>query len=235
VSRPGEHAHAQRRRAPGGTGVHSRARVRSLLRRITLPVGLGCTALLFAGAALLADPPGAAPDAPYADRTRPTDTGAVVPEGAVDAIELAHWIRDAKPGLLVLDIRDAASFEAYHIPTARHVPVEKLAALVAEPGETLVLYADDASPAAARAAELRRRGYEQAYWLHAGLADWADRILEPTLRADAGEAERAAFREISDLARWFGGIPRTDAGAPAASSASPVSASARVKAIRRGC
>jgi len=198
-------------------------------QQLTSSRGLAWVAFLLAAAALLADPPGAAPDG-----LRAAVPAAGSPALAVDAIALARWIRDAKPGLRVLDIRAAAAFEAYHVPTARHVPRNRLDAALPEPGETVVLYTDDGATAAAAVAGLRARGYDQTFWLEDGLAGWADRILEPTLRADATGAERAEFREIADLARWFGGVPRTDAGAPANAEA-PASASARVKAIRRGC
>jgi rhodanese-related sulfurtransferase len=199
------------------------------VRHVESARALGMLAFLLAAGALFVDPPGAAPTA------RGAAPGvADVPEAAIGTIELARWIRDARPGLRVLDIRDAGEFEAYHIPTALHVPRGDLPSAAPEPGETVVLYTDGDQPAADAVAELRARGYDQVFWLHEGLAGWADRILEPTLRADATEAERAAFRDVSDLARWFGGVPRTDAGAPVTATPA-VSASARVKAIRRGC
>jgi rhodanese-related sulfurtransferase len=181
------------------------------------------------------------------DRRAPGEVGGVNAEGAeadgVDALELARWIRDGKVGLRVVDVRDSVAFDAYHIPTAQRLPASALAGVNAAEGETIVLYTDDSTPAAELARAQRGRGQVGTVYLRGGLAAWANAILEPTLPAEASAEERAAFAEVSTLARWFGGMPRILAPGEAAAArperatgASPAAnAAARVRAIRRGC
>ena len=44
----------------------------------------------------------------------------------VTAIELATWIKDRKPGLRVIDVRSAAEFDNFHLPTAERIPLDAL-------------------------------------------------------------------------------------------------------------
>ena len=142
----------------------------------------------------------------------------------VSALQLAAWIRDRRPGLRVLDVRSAPEFEAYHIPSAEHVPLASLAAMRPRAGETLVLYSEGGAHAGQAWVLLRALGFRDVYFLAGGLLDWMEDVMQPALGTGAESARIAA------LSRYFGGTPRPGAGAPDASSATAV---ARLR--RRGC
>ena len=126
----------------------------------------------------------------------------------VDAIELAAWIRDRKPGLRVVDVRGAEDFAAFHLPTAEHVTLTGLTRAGFRADETVVLYSEGGTHAAQGWFFLRARGIERVYFLRGGLYEWMTEVVNPTLPADASPARRAEFARTAELSRYFGGVPR---------------------------
>jgi rhodanese-related sulfurtransferase len=145
----------------------------------------------------------------------------------VTAIELAEWIRDRKPGLRVLDVRADSEYAAYHIPSAEHVPLARIASLRPAGGETLVLYSEGGAHAAQAWVLLRAVGFAHVYFLRGGLLDWMEDVMNPVLAADA--------ERVRAVSRYFGGVPRqapavTDSAAPRRDAATLVR-----QVRRRGC
>jgi rhodanese-related sulfurtransferase len=136
-----------------------------------------------------------------------------VPAGAaqpdyVSAPELATWIMRGESSLHVFDVRSAADYERFHIPTATHGTLETLASESLPSPSRIVVYADD-GPSAARAwALLRARGYD-ARVLREGLYEWIARVHEPRLADDATVAERESFEGAAEMSRYFGGLARS--------------------------
>jgi rhodanese-related sulfurtransferase len=147
----------------------------------------------------------------------------------VAALDLARWIRYEKPGLRVIDVRDAAAFEAFAIPGAEQRTVDELAREPWAPEATVVIYADDEASAARARAVLRSRGVTSALVLRGGVSAWARTISAPVLPARPSPEEAVASRELAEMSRWFGGVPRV--GEPGADSAR--ASIARIG--RRGC
>jgi rhodanese-related sulfurtransferase len=145
----------------------------------------------------------------------------------VDAIELAGWIRQRKPGLRVIDLRSSEEFEEYHIPRAEPMTIQALAAMPLRSSETVVLYSGGGAHAAQGWVFLRSRGFENVYFLRGGLAEWIDQVMNPTLPKNASPQDVARFARTAELSRYFGGLPRTGVD-PA-----PSQSSAAVR--RRGC
>jgi rhodanese-related sulfurtransferase len=139
-------------------------------------------------------------------------------------LDLAEWIRDRKPGLRVLDIRESAEFDAEHVPTAESIALEALVTTSFLPGETIVVYSPEGGHAAQAWVLLRALGYEHVYSLRGGWAAWSREVLHPTVADDATGEERAAFARASALGRYFGGAPREG-----------VRRETPVKARHRGC
>jgi hypothetical protein len=111
----------------------------------------------------------------------------------------------------VIDLRSAAAFDDYHLPTAEHLPIGSAATLALSPDQIVVFYAerDDQAIEAARTV----RGDGRAYALAGGLQAWTADVMGPTLPEGASAKDRAAFAEISALSRYFGGTPRTGVSA----------------------
>jgi len=161
----------------------------------------------------------------------------------VDAIELARWIRERRPGVRVFDVRSAAEFEGYRLPGAEHVALDQLARIPLAPADTVVLYSQGGAHAAQGWVLLRVRGHANAWFLAGGLDEWVAEVMEPRPPGDTSLAERERFREASELSRWLGGLP-SPAGEASASwgnrSAVPLPA-VRVprdttpRIYRRGC
>ena len=147
----------------------------------------------------------------------------------VTALELAAWIKDRKPGLRVVDVRSAAEFATYAIPTAENIPLEPLMRTTFQPHEAVVLYSEGGAHAGQAWVLLRALGVFNAYFIAGGLADWRDEVMAPTLPPDATREDRQAFARTSDLSRYFGGQPSTGER----SCASPAIATANIR--RRGC
>jgi rhodanese-related sulfurtransferase len=151
----------------------------------------------------------------------------------VDAIDLAQWIRERKPGLRVIDVRTAAEFDEYHVPAAENIPIEGLSKATFAPSDTIVMYSQGGAHAAQAWVLLRALGHKQVFFLSGGLDEWATDVMAPLLPDDATPAERQAFERASEISRYFGGVPHAGPR-PAPGSASPAAA-VLTKLKRRGC
>jgi rhodanese-related sulfurtransferase len=122
--------------------------------------------------------------------------------------ELAGWIVAGRADYRLLDLRDEAAFDAYHIPTAEHAPLGALRAAELPRNEKLVLYSDGGIHAAQAWMLLHARGHRNAYTLLGGLEGWKEDVLFPLAPADQSPVAQARFERAQALARFFGGTPR---------------------------
>jgi len=119
----------------------------------------------------------------------------------VSALQLAQWIRDGRPGLRVLDLRDSSAFETRHIPSAESFGLMQLPSVLPKPGETIVLYSDDDLRDAQGAAWLAEVGHTRVHVLRGGMSAWMREVIDPVVQGDSAAA-------IAALSRYFGGVPR---------------------------
>lgn len=126
----------------------------------------------------------------------------------VTAVELAQWIRSQRQDLRVIDVRDSASFDAYHIPRAERIALDDLVTTQFSRDETLVLYSDGGAHAAQGWVLLRAMGHKRVYFLRGGLDEWLADIMNPTLAASASDSARESFAKLSEISKYFGGLPR---------------------------
>ena len=98
--------------------------------------------------------------------------------------ELAHWIIDKTPDIQIIDLRNSAGFEKYHIPGAIHLPLAKLTdkqALEAVNDEKTNILASNGNSRAGQAwLLLKQMGYENVYILAGGLNYWVQVFNNPT-------------------------------------------------------
>jgi uncharacterized membrane protein YedE/YeeE/rhodanese-related sulfurtransferase len=162
---------------------------------------------------------------PYPAATARGFSTALRASDRVTATEVASWIKDRRPGLRIIDLRSASTFDDYHVPTAEQHSVESLTMLSVSRDETLVLYGSDERQAVEALTIVRGRA--QAFILSGGVTSWLDEVMSPTLPANASTQQTAAFARVSELSRYFGGTPRIGGQASARQS---------VQQIRkRGC
>lgn len=159
----------------------------------------------------------------------------------VTAVELAGWIKERREALRVIDVRDSAEFEEFHIPGAERVALSRLVTTPFRRDETIVLYSDGGAHAAQGRVFLRSLGYKRVYSLRGGLYEWLDEVMNPTLSTDATDSARGAFKKVAEISRYFGGVPRVS-DSPAAlphvgsrQSETPKAASAIARVRGRGC
>ena len=181
-------------------------------------------------------PRGEVPAAVGGGASRATDADGTYDIGA---LELAQWIRDGRE-VTVLDLRSAAAYDEFAVPTATQVTIAQLADMPLARADTVVLYGDDGPTVLQGWTLLRARRLEHAYVLEGGMYEWLRAVLNPALPLDATPAEEAAFAEVAQLSRYFGGVPRRGEPEPAFRRAGTDSTSAQARdamssILRRGC
>ena len=119
-------------------------------------------------------------------------------EQALDHIEpeaLADRLMAGEPDLVVVDVRPAAEFNAFHIRGALNVPLAQLAATL-QPYKNkgrIVLYSNGMTHPAQARDSLQRQGFGNVYLLTDGLVGFRDRCLKPvSLRPEPLTAVDAA-------------------------------------------
>ncbi len=136
----------------------------------------------------------------------------------VEPLDLAEWIRDRRPGLRVIDVRDDVAPGDYVIPGSESVPMSGIARLRVGRGDHIVLYSDGGAHAAQAWVLLRAQGVINVQVLHDGLAGWDDEVMAPVPGRPGDPADSARFARARSLAEYFGGRPRstsTESGDPA--------------------
>jgi len=137
---------------------------------------------------------------------------------------LADWIVQGRTDYRLLDLRDAASYAAYHIPTAEHVPMTALPEHPLARNETIVLYSDGGIHAAQGWFLLRAMDYPGVLILRGGLEAWREEVLFPIAPEAPTPHAAAAFERAAHVARFLGGAPRAAARAAAVAGAAPAPA-----------
>jgi rhodanese-related sulfurtransferase len=169
---------------------------------VTIPRILGGAALFLGALAVVAGTP---------DRSRPAlDIRMLAREVSdeadhVTAVELARRIRDREPGLRIIDVRDSAEFEEFHIPRAERISLDRLVNEPFKPTENIVLYSGGGAHAAQAWVFMRARGFNRVFFLRGGIDEWLDEVMKPELPSSASSKERAFIDSVSALSRYFGG------------------------------
>ena len=158
----------------------------------------------------------------------------------VTSVELARWIRDKKPDLRIVDIRDSADFADYHVPGAERIDLTDLVKTPFRKNETIVLYSGGGAHAAQGWVFLRALGYTKVYFLRGGLAEWLDDVMNPAISSTASDSARSEFKKVAEISRYFGGVPRIGDSAaapiiPHTQSAAPGRANTVASIRGRGC
>jgi rhodanese-related sulfurtransferase len=158
------------------------------------------------------------------------------------AEELAKWLIDKKPDLLIVDMRSAEEFAQYHLPGAVNIPFNKL--FEPEAQETLsnditiVLYSNGGTHAAQAWVLLKQMGID-SFVLLGGLNYWTEAILNPQAPNDlVADAEILKYQFQKSAAGYF--APGGAVAAPADSAATPAKPKISIdpkqkKKARAGC
>jgi len=159
-------------------------------------------------------------------------------EDHFSASELAHLIMRRSNRLRVVDVRDTASFEQYHIPGAARYDLPSLLRARFTPKDTIVIYSDGGIHASQAWFLLRMRGLENTYTLLGGMDFWKDQVLHPSLSAATPQAIRDS---VGRIAAFFGGAVeehpelRQNSTPPGHSHKQPVRFERERERTRDGC
>ena len=184
-------------------------------RRLT-PVRILALALLAAG--LVASVAGD----PYRGSRSTVDTKDLALRAAqgldtVEAPDLADWIVQGRNDFKVVDLRSDVDFAAYHIPDAENVSLASLPSALAH-NEKIILCSDDGTQAAKAWFLLEAQGFKSVYLLEGGMRVWHDAVLFP---AKSANGDSATFEKQAQVAKFFGGAPRTATAGDTASTPMP--------------
>lgn len=108
----------------------------------------------------------------------------VQPTRYVTTDQVAKMIISKDPSLLLLDVRDAESFNKYSLPNAVSFPVEKMMdpdfqGNLGIPGTKAVFFSNDDIKADQAWVLAKRLGYKSIYVLKGGLNTWIETIIKP--------------------------------------------------------
>ncbi len=105
----------------------------------------------------------------------------------IEPEELADRLMSGEPDLVVIDLRPAEEFNAFHIRGAIKVPLTQLPATLQSYKNkgVIVLYSNGMTHPAQARDSLQRQGFDNVYMLTDGLKGFRDRCLKPaSLRAE---------------------------------------------------
>ncbi len=182
---------------------------------------IGVIVLLVAGAILALSPAGLR----QARKVNPKELTATITSGSnfVAAEDLAAWLIDKRPDLLVVDLRSSEDYNLYHIPGAINIPLAKLfydesLSQLNDEDYVIVLYSNGATYSAQAWILLQEQGID-AYVLQGGLNYWASAILNPEKPGDSvadDELLKYNFRKAASAYFNRGGVTAGESQQPAA-------------------
>jgi rhodanese-related sulfurtransferase len=193
-----------------------------LWARLSLSGRLALLAGLLGAGALLIGEPGSGSRV-----TLDTQELASMVDGEVDHVtpeELADWLIAGRSDYRLIDLRSAADYAVYHIPTAEQMAVADLPGAELPRDEKLVLYSAEGLHSAQAWFLLEAKQYPAVYILLGGLKAWQEHVVFPEAPGpNAAPAERVAFAKAVEVAKYFGGGPRAagPGGAALAVTAAP--------------
>ncbi|WP_424963984.1 rhodanese-like domain-containing protein [Ekhidna sp.] len=129
----------------------------------------------------------------------------------IGVVELAEKIKNREM-LDIVDLRDARSYEEFHIPTASNVPLDEFnpnlitkQTIVYSGDDLLVRRLWDTLPDSLR---------DHTVIVHGGVHDWFDRVLYPTLPFGDGVTNKSLVNKVHELCQFYGGFAdfENDAG-----------------------
>ena len=107
---------------------------------------------------------------PYSADLRRLAQAVAHEEDHVTPEELAAWVRDRKPGLRLIDVREPEEFAKGHVANAQNIPIGSIASAAFNPSDTIVLLSEGGAHAAQAWVFLEMRGYRNVFFLRGGVA-----------------------------------------------------------------
>jgi len=137
---------------------------------------------------------------------------------------VASMLIDRDPSLHLVDVRDEASYNKFHLPGAVNIPLEKILSeesldLIGGEEQTHVFYSNGTIRANQAWVLTRRLGYTHTYVMQGGLNRWIETIMNPPLPPSSASSD--AF-DLYDFRVAAGSYFRGGTAAPAKKQKMPV-------------
>lgn len=131
----------------------------------------------------------------------------------VTAEEVAAWLIDKRPDILLVDLRSSEDYNHYNIPEAINIPLAKLfdkesLELLNDEQYVIILYSNGSTYAAQAWVMLKQLGID-TYILQGGMNYWAQAILNPNPPSDlASDDEILRYQFQVSASQFFnnGGV-----------------------------
>lgn len=122
------------------------------------------------------------------------------PTRYVTTDQVAKWLIEKNPSLLLIDVRQNAAYKQFTLPGALNVPLDSLYTTGAManfgiPGAKVVLFSNDAIAADEAWIVLRRLNFKNNYVMKGGLNGWVETIIRPV--APDETAPEIAFQQYN--------------------------------------
>lgn len=121
----------------------------------------------------------------------------------IGVVELAEKIKN-RENIVVIDLRDLASYDEFHLPTAQHIPFEKFT--LDNLNVTTVFYSGDDLLSRRLWDSLPDSMRTRSMILYGGVRDWYDRLLYPKLPFGKEVKDKALFERVHSLCQFYGGF-----------------------------
>lgn len=121
----------------------------------------------------------------------------------IGVVELAEKIR-SREDFTLIDLRDTASYEEFHLPTAQLIPLEEFS-LKSQVGK-VICYSGDDLLARRLWDSLSKSERERTFILYGGVRDWFDYLLYPTLPYGEAVSDPVLLNRIHKLCEFYSGF-----------------------------
>lgn len=120
----------------------------------------------------------------------------------IGVVELAEKIKN-RESFTLIDLRDSASFESFHIPGAQNLTFQNF-----DPGllnGVTIYYSGDDLRARRLWDSLENEERAKTFILYGGIHDWYDRLQYPTLPFGDHITQPELLKRVHDLCQFYGG------------------------------
>jgi rhodanese-related sulfurtransferase len=144
---------------------------------------------------------------------------------------VAAMLIDRDPSLHLIDVRDEASYNKFHLPGAVNIPLDKILSeentdILSGDEQTHVFYSNGTIRANQAWVLTRRMGYMNTYVMQGGLNRWIETIMNPPLPPSSASSD--AF-DLYDFRVAAGNYFRGETAAPVKKKNTPVKVVPRKK------
>ena len=155
--------------------------------------------------------------------------------------EIADLIVKKDPSIQLIDVRNQADYEKFHLPNAINIPLtdlynENWIEVFSQDAKKNILYSNGTVDANSAWMLLRLKGYKNVFVMKGGTNFWYETQLQPTRPSDLSDNEEMAKYDFRQATSQFltGASAAPAEATPAAKGNAPAAGGVKVKKKRAG-